>query len=439
MYVRKFESETMNGAISQIKKELGPDAIILKTRTNKGFKGAFKKNRIEITAAISEKNYSKKTKIDHIFDEHEKKKFYKNNSSYISDVIENYENINSSKKQIKTNSSNDLKKEPTSDLDQFLENKEKSDVEQKMLHKKSYHLEQDSSFLEKNLSVDRQTKNDQKDRIDDLEKKVFQLENYLSELRKDSPFGILQLQTTLRSLGINESYVQRISKKILFGLSKEDLKNVDIIFEFALKEMLNKINVAFPLFSNVEDSKNPVVTVLISEISCGQTTILYKLGALKEESILIRLKGKLAFTENIFSLQVKEAKTLPNYVSFARHAVEKGQSVFMDYKSMPQNSGETKRFIDGLRRSFDKVEVLICLSSICSEAYNKKIIERYTSLSDGLIVTKLDLCLDYGSLFNIGEKYRQLPFKFFGTGEVIPEDIEAATAERILSGIFQLK
>ena len=60
MYVKKFEGDTLDDALKMVKRDLGPDAIILKTITNKGLKGAFKKSKIEITAAISEENYSKK-------------------------------------------------------------------------------------------------------------------------------------------------------------------------------------------------------------------------------------------------------------------------------------------------------------------------------------------------------------------------------------------
>ena len=67
----------------------------------------------------------------------------------------------------------------------------------------------------------------------------------------------------------------------------------------------------------------------------------------------------------------------------------------------------------------------------------KKIVSRYAPLANGLIATHLDLCLNYGHLLNITDQYKNLPFKFFGTGKTIPEDIEAATAERILAGIFQ--
>jgi len=45
MYVRKFEADTIEEALRDIKRELGPDAVILKTLTNKGLKGAFKKKK----------------------------------------------------------------------------------------------------------------------------------------------------------------------------------------------------------------------------------------------------------------------------------------------------------------------------------------------------------------------------------------------------------
>ena len=70
--------------------------------------------------------------------------------------------------------------------------------------------------------------------------------------------------------------------------------------------------------------------------------------------------------------------------------------------------------------------------------YNRKVLSQYSSFLDGIIVTNLDLCLNYGSLFNIACDFKDTPFKFFGTGDVIPDDIESATGERIIAGLFQL-
>ena len=434
MHVMKFEAETMDKALKKIKKELGPDAIILKTTTNDGIKGAFKKSKVEITAAISEKDYIKKAKVDQVLNEagdelvsdEDKDKFYNNSSSYISQKIDEYNKIGLNR-PVQKMDSDAPKPDNKSGLDQFLAGDEKKPVEVKARPVDS----KINLFSEAVLT-------EQREKIDELERKIFELTSSFKRMDKDEPIGVFQLRTTLKSLGISEAFIQEISKKALFELSKDDLQDIDQVIEFALREMLSKIETALPLFSSVEHNESPVVTVLLSEVSCGQTATLYKLGVLKEGALLVRPKGEVPFAEDIFNLSVKEASTIPDYVSSARSAVEEGRPVFLDYNSSPKNIDETRNFIDGLRRAFKKVEVLICLSSIQGETYNRRIIERYKSIAEGIIVTKLDLCLDYGSLFNIGREYRELPFKFFTTGEIIPENLEPASAERILSGIFKL-
>jgi flagellar biosynthesis protein FlhF len=53
MIVRKFEAESMEGALKRVKAEMGPDALILSTENKKG--GVFRKNSVEVTAAFVEK------------------------------------------------------------------------------------------------------------------------------------------------------------------------------------------------------------------------------------------------------------------------------------------------------------------------------------------------------------------------------------------------
>ena len=60
MLVKKFEADNLEEALKAVKVELGPDAIILKTVTNNGIKGAFKKKRIEILPPFLKKVMRKK-------------------------------------------------------------------------------------------------------------------------------------------------------------------------------------------------------------------------------------------------------------------------------------------------------------------------------------------------------------------------------------------
>lgn len=479
MYVRKFEADSLDEALKSIKRELGPDAIILKTVTNKGLKGAFKKNRVEITAAISEKSYTKKAKVDNVLDDDNREKFYQNDSGYISKMIEGharngspaqgnssgggYSNLGLNK-QVQSvkelggkmkNSLDDflsggIREEQRQEQGQFLGQEPQQldlprpsqvnseDVFQAQMENESRPIVQErqsSVSNDESIQIVEQRK-----KIDQLEKRLYELTKSVERLDKQEPFGLYQLRTTLRSLSINESTIGEILKKASFELSEDEQKDVDVVFEFALREMLERIPTAMPKFSSLEGSESPCLTILVSDSSCGQTSMLYKLGALKKDSRLVQYQPgqEKSFTENMFDLKIDKVKTISEVVSSIRKAQEKGENVIVDYRNNKTELNDTKKFIDGVRRAFGNVEVLICLSAIHSEIYNRKVTSTYETLADGLIITHLDLCLNYGALFNICEEHPGLPMKFFGTGEVVPEDIESATGERILAGMFKL-
>jgi flagellar biosynthesis protein FlhF len=482
MYVRKFEADSLDEALKSIKRELGPDAIILKTVTNKGLKGAFKKNRIEITAAISEKNYTRKSRVDHALPNEDKEKFYGNSSSFISSMIDEHsDNKNEerdSRFEVKqpsygsmglnksVQSVKDMGEKMKTGLDDFLSGPshstpvslEQNPSQVEVSWQDPSEFAEEIAAFEEAPQVDRtqlaeepiQRSNasqydqnqaeDQKKKIDQLEAKLFELARSVERIDKPEPTGILQLRTTLRSLDIAENTINELIKKATFEFSKEDAQDVDLVFEYALREMLERIPTALPQFSNIDEEESAFVTLLLSDSSCGQTSMLYKLGALKKGSLLIQYQpGKQEkFAEKIFNLEVQRVESVAEIVSAVRKANEKGQSVFVDYRNFKTELNDTKKFIEGLRRSFGKVEVMICLSAIHSELYNRKVAATYESIADGMVVTNLDLCLNYGALFNVCDEFQGLPLKFFGTGDVIPEDIEAATGERVLAGMFKL-
>lgn len=474
MYVRKFEADSIEEALKDIKRELGPDAVILKTITNKGLKGAFKKNKIEITAAITEKSYTKKAQVDRVLDEGQKGEFYKNSASYIANMIDQHDTIREQKESSangkagygglglnKTvNTTKSIASSIKNGLDDFLSLGEK---EEKMV-KADFNFEEEmtprravkntapaersiqNNINEENLRPRINTELSEKDKnkIEELEKKLYELTKSFERIHKKEPIGIYHLRTSLRSLDINEVYIQNLIKKALFELTESDLENSDLAFEFALREMMNTIRTEMPLFSLTDSAKNPVITVFISESSSGQSTMAQKIAAMKKDAVIIRNantinpKSKASFTEKIFDLNIVKTSTIAEMVLECRKSLEAGKCVFIDYNSSSAEINETKKFIDGLRRAFPKVEVLITLSAIHTELYNRKVLGTYRRLSDGIVISHLDSCLNFGALFNIAWDINDLPFKFYGTGEVIPDDIETASAERLMAGLFKL-
>jgi flagellar biosynthesis protein FlhF len=495
MYVRKFEADSIEEALKDIKRELGPDAVILKTITNKGLKGAFKKKKIEITAAISERNYTRKASVDTVLNDNQKEEFYGGSASYIANMIDQHDQSQEKRSVQPSNQSSQrngsgygsaglnrtvsstkgIASQLKEGLDDFLSLGER-DERPARNSRSDFNFDDEIEATRPIQAQPRQTTpiaranpareqpqaapaqetrtlvgiemfEKQKNKIDDLEKKLYELTKSFERIHKKEPIGIYQLRTTLRSLDINETFIQTLIKKGLFELTDTDVENADIVFEFALREMMNTVSTAMPLFSNAEAKKNPVITVFLSESSCGQTSMVQKIGAMKTDSIIIKnfattINPKAIistpFAEKIFGMNVVKTNTIAEIVSECRKALEEGKSVFIDYKCNESETNETKKFIDGLRRAFSKVEVLITLSAIHSELYNRKVLGTYRRLSDGAVVSHVDACLNFGSLFNITQDIKDLPYKFFGTGEVCPDDLEPATAERLMAGIFKL-
>jgi len=467
MYVRKFEADSLEEALTTIKKELGPDAIILKTQTNKGLKGAFKKNRVEITAAISEKNYTKKARVDATLEEKQKDKFYNNNSQYISKMIDGYSNnkadgsgqynqlgLNKSVQSLKNvgarmkNSLDDFlsgDEEREGDIvlnqaPQQIELPEKISNSNVSNHYENSNNKVSDSYIQKPTLESDDRVNKQREKIDLLERKIFELSKIVEKIQNKDPEGIYQMRVTLRSLSISEQTINDILKKAMFELSEDEIQDSDTVFEFSLREMLSRIATSLPRFTELKESETSCITVLVSDNSCGQSSMMYKLGILNTGSKLIQYQsgGEKSFVESLFGLEVTKVNSLPDVISAVRNASVNGNNIFIDYRNKNTELNDTKKFIDGLKRSFGNVEVLICLSAIHSEVYNRKVLTTYSGLGDGVIISNLDLCLDYGALFNICEEFPGLPLKFFGTGEAIPDDIESATGERILAGMFKL-
>src|SRR5687768_13890815 len=64
MQVKKFEAPTIQEALENVKRELGPEAIILQTRKNKRGFGLLSKASVEVTAAVSDRSLQKKQRVE---------------------------------------------------------------------------------------------------------------------------------------------------------------------------------------------------------------------------------------------------------------------------------------------------------------------------------------------------------------------------------------
>src|SRR3954465_11121321 len=90
MQVKKFEAPTMQEALEHVKRELGPEAIILQTKNNKRGFGLLSKSSVEITAAVSDRSIQKKQLIESRLPEANKIAMKNLSAHRQADLIEKY-------------------------------------------------------------------------------------------------------------------------------------------------------------------------------------------------------------------------------------------------------------------------------------------------------------------------------------------------------------
>ena len=64
MQVRKYEATTIKEAVDMVKKDLGPDAIILSTKETQKHMGANSPSKVLITAAVAEDTLNRKRTVE---------------------------------------------------------------------------------------------------------------------------------------------------------------------------------------------------------------------------------------------------------------------------------------------------------------------------------------------------------------------------------------
>ncbi|MFZ4714512.1 MAG: hypothetical protein ACOYL6_12395 [Bacteriovoracaceae bacterium] len=518
MYTKTFEADSLEEALKAVKFELGPDAVILKTTTNNGLKGAFKKKKIEITAAIPERVYEKKAKVDNVLTQDQKEQFYRGSATQIADSIDSFNNqgqsgvpgygamglnrvVQKTTNKLKSSLDDFLSEEEenyteSSEFDDYVPPTKKSRPTSKAPRTQEAFMARDvyqethtpaqpvarsqapaspvittaQAYAEDNIAPKRNALPSQEERdlkrevqvqqnkISALEERLKTLTDIVTNKKNQEVIGLHSLRSTLKTLDLSEQFITHLIKRAVFELSKDDLEDPDRVFDFALREIENSINVAGPLFSETKTNGEPVVTVLISESASGQSSIVTKMAALKKECTIIQVGASEGNGINeslalkMYKINIVKVNSLTELITECRKCVETKRSVFVDFRNNNTQSDETVKFIEGMRRSFSHVEVLITISAIHSELYNRKVIRKFKDLAQGMVISHLDLCLNYGSLLNVhlnlserntpgnsASKHKGgLPLKFFGTGSVIPDDIEPASPERIIAGMFQL-
>lgn len=393
MQIKKYEAVDMQEAIKLIKKDLGPDAVILSTREIKkgnGIFGMFSRQVVEVVAA---RDYTEKAK---------------DRAEYaaVPDI-------------------------PSKD----------NAVPEELLKNDTGRGMSDFSAAPIELR--------------EVRSEIGILKSYVQELMKNGEDEQLKglsdqlvfFYRKLLSAGIDMTLSGRIIRILDTRLSEEQKNNFATINKLGHELIQKQIKVSGAVY-NVE--KGQKLAVFVGPTGVGKTTTIAKIAA---KYTLIDKKKVALITFDTYRIgAIEQLKIYAKIIGLPvdvvltpdelPRAVEKRKDADIILIDTAGRSHKDKMYIKEIKEMFPqrlKLDCYLVLASTSSDGVINDILNQFKEVPvDGLLFTKLDEADKFGVIFNAMIK-AQKPLSYFTTGQRVPEDIELAAADRLSRLILDME
>ena len=245
----------------------------------------------------------------------------------------------------------------------------------------------------------------------------------------------------LLGLGITTNLAQQITRSVADELSHSALQDRDVVRQYLWWQMRHRIPSCAPFQPK---PGRQLIVFLIGPTGVGKTTTIAKLAANFSYSQRIRV---LMITTDTFRvaaipqmLALGEYLRLPVQVAHNPHQlanlIEKNRNfydlILIDTPGRSQrNAPQVAELSDYLAAVDDKAVYLsVSAGSKFEDLLNT--VEVFGGIQvDGLVLTKLDETLSLGAAYSLVCE-TGIPVSYLTTGQQIPEDIQAASADRLV-------
>ena len=426
MIIKKYNAPTENEAELLAREDLGPDAIVMNVKTirPKGLFKLFKKNSVELTAAIDDTpEVSKQGKIEgRSFEERlvkEDKGSYKfgevfaDNEGKYQD--ENREAQNAIEEKINTLArllDQQKNERSTAGVEAIVENKLQARTQ---ADNKSDYIPQ----REKEISHDKESDIDTESRIVTLIKSQL-IENEVSEKNADAIIRELELSTSSSA--------------------------IDTILASVYQKIVLKLGQIEPL--KVSDEK-PKIVFFVGNTGVGKTTTMAKLAS----RCTLNDKAKVAmFSVDTYRIAaIDQIKTYANILATPMEVIytpddmKKNVEKYSDYDIIMvdtagrshtnQNQKNDLMEIVGSVPHYEK-EVYLVVSATTKYSDLLNIANTYGELFDlKLIFTKLDETRGIGNILNLKLDTGK-PLSYVTWGQNVPDDIEVFDTQKVVKKLL---
>jgi flagellar biosynthesis protein FlhF len=472
MQVKKFEAPTLQEALDTIKRELGPEAIILQTKQNRRGFGLMSKASVEVTAAVSDRSTDKKKQVEKRLPEAYTQKMASAPANRQADFYENYleKKIEKEKVQLSNQANKRISAVRYADIEDDAATIEASRQAQAQQAIDAAFLNQANdeanvlpqfnvpSHLENTIENYQHMKNDG---VSALREEVANLKRLVEELRRerkkpeyidsDSPFAATEaLQEAYEILlqsGIERRFSVQLMREVGRDLNVESRADQDSVLDAVATRLLKHVEIK-PFFNaNANQAQEMVAFVGVS--GAGKTATLAKLAthaarSRNEKIGIIRIQ--LSQDEGSDPIQVfAKALHVPyrlvndrDELQVAIQDMSQCNRIFIDTPGISSRDQNAIRHLQNILSFNARVRVQMVVSSTTRDLELHEQAKAYAILNpESLMFTRLDEAFSFGAIYSLSNRLR-LPVSVFSTGKKVTADWENATAERLTASILNI-
>ncbi len=439
MQVKKFEAKTMKEALELVKKDLGPEAVILSARDNKRGFGLAGEGSVEITAAVSEVTLRKKHFTESKLLEKDKQRFQNSPAKQQKEMIEKVV-----QKQVEKTRPRPVTAQRYIDIEPAMQN-------QNYTHTANHSLEQNQSQISlRNIRQVMQTESPTE--ILTLKSEIQSLKSMLSQFQSmpqnihESQFSTPELRSIYERLcdeQIHPLDAQSLVQKAQAGLPASRQRDRNMIEGWIARSIMDQ--------SLISDSGNDKkIHVFWGPPGVGKTTTMVKLAAqwmksynkkialVTMDTLKVGATDQLRICAQILNAPFAVLRSTTDWNEILRY-LDSVDYIFVD---TPGPAIQLRRDADYCQQILGTKKANHRHHLVLSATYPKQMLQDLINRADlfscdDLIVTHLDECQHFGAIYSLMLEMA-LPLHSFGLGTKMPDDYEVATKERILDLIFHI-
>ena len=462
MQVRKFEARTMKDALEMVKKQLGPDAIILAAKDNSNKYGLVGESSFEITAAVSEETLHKKKFVESRMGTNDQQQFQNSSARTQKEIISKFVTRHTTPvaKATTTQRYIDINDEKNAAEERIKNAVQRAFDAGAVLNERAATAQVNQARRQgakKPNEENRQLGVHSDSEINSLRLEIAGLKQLIKNIQPSSEsrsqshypgenFGIhYELSSQFQGL-VKEGILEELAAEMILELQSQvpvtRLKNKPLVEGYLAKKILEEI-----VISNSDTKK---FHFFVGPSGGGKTSSIIKMAS----QLIVRDNKKVALlTMDTQKVGAVEQLRIYSQILNVPFAVIRGREdwreilkfinsidyILIDTPGTNLKSNEELAVFENLiMKEIPSKAIHLVLSARNKYEDLQGVLEKFALLNvTDVIFNHLDETVQNGNVYSFN-KVNKLPLFAFGIGQRIPEDFEYATKERLVDLIFHI-